>query len=376
MKPLMALLALLVAGRAAAESHLILLGTYTRDGNRGIYAVRLDGDTGAVSAPDLAAETPNPSFLALHPSHRFVYAHCDLGRTADGKVGGAIRSFSLDPSSGRLSLLNTRATGDPFASNVSVDPSGRMLMTVSGTGGHIVSYPIQPDGSLGLPASRLHNDGPPGPVKTRQQKTYPHSSAYSPDDRYVMVADLGLDRVFAYGIDPATAQLAPLDPPYAKFAPGTGPRHSKFSADGRFFYVVGELANTVTACSYDAASGSVSPFQTLSTVPAGFTGESTASEIRIHPNGAFVYAANRGHDSIAVFARDFQTGRLTPVEIVPSGGRVPRNFAISPDGKWLVCAHQESPVLAVFRIDPATGRLTGVPSSRVEPRAICVLFVN
>jgi 6-phosphogluconolactonase len=251
-----------------------------------------------------------------------------------------------------------------------------MLLTVSGTGGHIFSYPILPDGSLGPLASRLRNVGPPGPVVSRQQKTYPHSSTFSPDDRFVMVCDLGLDRVFAYRTDLATARLEPVHPPYAQFTPGTGPRHSKFSADGRFFYVAGELGNTVTACAYDAPTGRVTPFQTLSTVPPGYQAPSTASEIRIHPSGRFVYAANRGHDSIAVFARDLVTGALAPVEIVPSGGHFPRNFSLSPDGRWLVCGHQESGNATVFAVDPATGRLARMPSTQAVPEAICVLFVN
>jgi 6-phosphogluconolactonase len=365
-----------LAGAAAPASHLVFFGTYTLKDSRGIYSARLDGATGTLSAPVLAAATPNPSFLALHPNHRFLYAHCDLGTTADGKVGGAIRAFALDPATGQLTLLNTVATGDPFCSNVAVDPTGQVLMTVSGTGGHIFSYPIRPDGSLGPLASRLRNDGPPGPVVTRQQKTYPHSSTFSPDDRFVMVCDLGLDRVFAYRTDLATAVLQPLERPYAQFKPGTGPRHSKFSADGRFFYAVGELANTITACAYDAATGRVSPFQTLSTIPAGFKGETTTSEVRIHPNGQFVYAASRGADCLAVYARNVATGVLTPVEIVPSGGHFPRNFALSPDGRWLVCGHQESGNTTVFAVDPATGRLTRAPSTQPVPEAICVLFVN
>jgi 6-phosphogluconolactonase len=360
----------------APDSHLIFFGTYTLGGSRGIYSARLDGRTGTLSAPVLAAETPNPSFLALHPSHRFLYAHCDLGTTADGKVGGAIRTFAVDPVSGRLTPLATVATGDPFCSNVAVDPTGRVLLTVSGTGGHIFSYPIGPDGTLGPVASRLRNDGPPGPVVARQQKTYPHSSTFSPDDRFVMVCDLGLDRVFAYRVDLATARLEAPDRPYAAIKPGTGPRHSKFSADGRFFYVVGEMGNTVTACAYDAATGRVTPFQTLPTIPADFKGETTSSEIRIHPSGRFVYAASRGADCLAVFRRDLVSGALAPVEIVPSGGHFPRNFALSPDGRWLVCGHQESGNVTVFSVDPDTGRLTRSAGGLAVPEAICVLFVN
>ncbi len=355
-----------------AVSHLVLLGTTSH----GIYELRLDGATGALSPPELTVPTANASFLALAPSGRFLYAHSQQGKLPDGRTAGAIRSYALDPATGALKPLNLRVTGDPVPSNIAIDGTGRVVMTVSGTGGSILSYPVAADGSLGLVASRIRNEGPPGPVKTRQEFTYPHSSNFAPDNRFVLTCDLGLDRVFTYAFDPATAVLTPQTPAYAQFPPGTGPRHAKFSADGRFFYVVGELASTVTACAYDAATGRITIQQALSTLPDGFKGDNLASEIRIHPNGRFVYVGNRGHNSVAVFGRDPATGRLTKLQTIPSGGDFPRNFNLSPDGRWLLCAHQNSDNLTVFAVDADTGRLTRTPHTRVVPKAIAVVFVN
>ncbi len=368
---------------AASENQLVLIGTYTLGGSRGIYEVRLDSETGALSAPVLAAETPNPSFIAMAPSRRFIYAHADVGTLPDGRAAGGIRAFALDPESGRLTPINERATGDPFPSNVAIDATGRLVATVSGTGGHLTTFPVNADGSLGPIASRYATAGTPGPVPARQVRPYPHSTNFAPDNRFAVVCDLGADRLFSYRVDAAAGRLGPENPPFTQLPRGTGPRHAKFSADGRFLYVVGELSNTVTACRYDAATGRIEPFQRLSTVPAGVRDsmpdnkpDSTASEIRIERGQRFVYAANRGDDSIAVFSRDPDSGALALVEIVKSGGRTPRNFAISPDGKWLLCAHLDSDNLTVFRIDPRSGRLTRVPGGATVPKGICVVFVD
>jgi len=173
---------------------------------------------------------------------------------------------------------------------------------------------------------------------------------------------------------PTTASLS--SPTFTAFSPGAGPRHAKFSAAGKFFYAIDELDATITACGYDAARGALVPFQRITTLPADFKGPNTCSEIRVHPNDRFVYGANRGHNSIAVFSRASATGELAPVEIVPTGGRTPRNFALTPDGAWLLCAHQDSNDLTVFRVDPATGRLTRIAHTAKVPKPVCVLFLN
>ncbi len=362
---------------APASAHDFYVGTYTRTTSRGIYAVSLDAATGALSAPHLAAETPNPTFLALHPTGRTLYALDEAPASAPGgPVGGALRAYARDPANGRPTSLNRQPTGGGSVTHLAVDATGRAIITVSYGAGQVTSFPLLADGLLGPRHSFIQHTGPLGPNRARQDKPHPHSVTLSPDNRFAWIADLGLDRVFSYRLDPATAALTPNDPPFVATAPGSGPRHTKFSADGRFFYVLNEIDGTVTVCAYAAAPGHARPVQTISTLPAGFTitDPDRAAEIRVHPNGRFLYASNRGHDSIAVFAINPATGLLTTAEITPCGGKAPRNFALTPDGAWLVCAHQDSDSLCSFRVDPATGRLTRIPGTITIPQPVCVLF--
>lgn len=379
MKPTLLLAALTMTTTLSAASQLIFIGTSTpKDGaSRGIYAVRLDPASGALSEPVLAAETPNPTFLALHPNGRVLYA---LGesRGADGRTGGAIVAFNLDPATGKLTGLNAQPTGGASLAHLAPDATGRTLIAVSYGGGYVVSFPLEADGRLGARTSFIAQQGPLGPNPVRQEKPHPHSVMLSPDNRFAFVADLGLDRVFSYRLDAGRARLAPNDPPVIAITPGAGPRHCKFSTDGRFFYVLGEIDGSITACAYDPARGTARPFQHITTLPAGFkvTDPDRAAEIRVHPNGKFVYASNRGHDSIAVFSRNPADGALTLVEFMPCGGGHPRNFALSADGTWLVCANRDSNNLVSFRVDAATGRLTPSGHTASVPTPVCVLFSN
>ena len=361
----------------SAASQLIFIGTYTpKEGaSQGIYAVRLDVANGILSEPVVAAKTPNPTFLAWHPDHRVLYALGE-GPGPDGRTGGGVAAFACNPPSEKLSLLNTRGTGGGGNTTMlAPDASGRMLITVSYGAGYVAAFPLGADGQIGPRTSLLAHAGPLGPNTTRQDKPHPHSVTISPDNRFAFVADLGLDRVLVYSINPATGTLRPHDPAFIPTPPGTGPRHTKFSRDGRFFYVLNEIDGSITACAYDAARGAGTPIQQISTLPAGFqvTDPDRAAEIRVHPNGQFIYASNRGHDSIAVFAVQ-PDGSLRLVEITPCGGRHPRNFALSPDGAWLVCANQGSNNLVSFKVDDATGRLTPTGSVVIVPQAVCVLF--
>lgn len=363
----------------SAAQHDFFVGTYTRTTSRGIYAVKLDATTGALSAPSLAAETANPTFLALHPGGKFLYALDEAPAPAPGApVGGVIRAYALDPATALLTALNREPTGGGSVTHLAVDATGRSLVTVSYSAGQVTSFPLLADGRLGPRRSFIQHTGPLGPNRSRQDKPHAHSVTLSPDNRFAWVADLALDRVFSYRLDAATATLAPNDPTSVATPPGAGPRHTKFSADGRFFYVLNEIDGTVTVCAYDAAPGSARPIQHISTLPAGFkvTDPDRAAEIRLHPDGRFLYASNRGHDSIAVFAINPTDGLLTNVEFAPCGGKAPRNFALSTDGTWLVCAHQDSDSLCSFAVDPDTGRLTRVAGSISVPMPVCVLFVN
>jgi 6-phosphogluconolactonase len=351
-----------------ASSHLIFLGGYTAKGpNKGIYAIRLDGETGRPSAPVLAAEAVDPAWITLTPDRKFLYAIHPSTALAIG--------FAVDPANGKLTPLPAA----PFApanppSHLAVDATGRTLLAANYRDGFVAAIPIQGDGALGTPRRILHEGKGPNPA--RQEKPHVHSVTLSPDNRFVIVADLGLDKIFSYALDAASATLTPATPPFVVTAPGAGPRHFKFGRDGRHAYAINELANTIAVYDYDAAHGALTPRQIVPTLPADFTAPSTTAEVRVHPNGKFLYGSNRGHDSIAVFAIDPAHGTLTPVEIVATGGKTPRNFALSPDGQWLVCGHQDTADIAVFRVDPTTGRLTRSEHSGAGPSSVCILFCN
>jgi 6-phosphogluconolactonase len=373
LRHLVALLLICSADFTFAREQVALLGTYTNTESRGIYAIRLNSETGALSTPELVAELSNPEFLALHPNGRVVYVLTQVPAPG-GKSAGAVASFAVDQT-GRLTPLNTESTGRGSLCHLAVDTTGKMVIAASYGGAYVVAFPILADGRVGPLTSLISHSGPLGPNAARQDAPHAHSVTISPDNRFAFVADLGMDRVVAYKLDLEHATIAPHQPAFATIDPGAGPRHSKFSPDGRSFYVLNELNGTVTSCRYDAARGVVEPFESVSTLPDNFTGKNGSSEIRIHPSGRFVYAANRGPDSIAVFARDARSGALARVEIEPVGGESPRNFALTPDGAWLVSAQQNSNHLTVFRVDDKTGALTPTPHKASVPRAVCVLFL-
>ncbi len=371
------LLALASTSLAGAREYTALLGTYTGNAttdSRGIYAVRLDAETGALSTPELVAGLSNPEFLALNPNGRIIYALTQVPGPG-GRKSGAVAAFALEPGTGRLTPLNVESSGRGQFCHLAVDATGRMVIAASYGDPYVASFPLAPDGRVGPVARVLDQTGPLGPQKPRQDAPHPHSVTLSPDNRFAFVANLGVDRVFAYELAPESGGLAPHDPAFTAVAPGAGPRHTKFSPDEKSFYVLDELDNTVTACRFDAVRGIIEPIQGVSTLPDDFTGGSTASEIRIHPNGRFVYTANRGHNSIAVFARDGSTGLLVRVENVSTGGQQPRNFSLSPDGAWLLCANQATNNLTVFKVDARTGRLTPTPHTAQVAKAVCVLFL-
>ena len=354
----------------------ILIGTSSNvtGANRGIYATQLDPASGALTPPELAFETPNPGFLCRHPNGPWIYASGENGMATPKAAGGAVCAFGYDPAGRRLAFLNKQPTGGLSVTHLIADRTGRALLAASYHGGQIAAFPIAPDGTVGARSAWMLPAGALGPKSARQDKPHPHSVTLSPDNRFLYVCDLGLDKIFCYRLDATSAALTPAGEFVA--AAGAGPRHSKFSADGCFFYVINELACTITTYACDPATGALAARQTVPTLPDGFAGESICSEIRLHPNGLFVYGANRGCDSIAVFQRDPAEGLLTRIEIVPSGGAHPRNFALSDDGAWLVCANRDTNGLASFRVDPGTGRLTPAGLATGVPFPSCVLFMG
>lgn len=352
---------------------LIFVGTYTNKENssRGIYTVHLDPATGAFSAVELAAEARNPTFLTLHPNGRVLYS-LDESNQANGQSGGATKAFTFELATGKLTALNAESSGGLGGCHLATDRAGRLLLLASYNGGDITAFPLDTSGRIKPRSGSVNQIGRLGPNAARQDKPHPHSITISPDDRFGYVCDLGLDKIFSYKLDPAAATVSASAETATE--PGAGPRHSKFSADGRFFYVINELNSTLAVFACTPETGALAPVQTLSTLPPGFLGTNICAEIRLSPDGRFVYGSNRGHDSIAVFSRNPTDGTLTPVEIVSCGGQHPRNFNLSPDGRWLVCANRDTNNLVSFRIDAATGRLTPSGHTASLPSPVCVLF--
>jgi 6-phosphogluconolactonase len=345
----------------------VYVGTYTGPKSKGIYLMQMDRETGALSEPILAGEVPNPSFLAIHPNRQFLYAVSE----AEGQV----TAFSIDSAGGMLTRLNQQPSGGSGPCFIGLDPSGKMAMVANYGSGSFESLPITADGKLGEPASKIQDSGK-GPNANRQEGPHAHSINSDPAGRYAFAADLGLDTLFSFRLDLDKGTLTPNDPPSIKVAPGTGPRHLFFHPTGQYAYLVGEMTSTVTALAYDAEHGVMKEIQTITTLPADFHGNSTSAEIQVHPSGKFVYASNRGHDSIAVFSVDQASGKLTSTQIAPCLGKTPRGFRIDPSGRFLLCGHQDSDSIAVFTIDQTTGTLTATGQKVKVGSPVCIQFLK
>jgi 6-phosphogluconolactonase len=361
------------AGEQRAETLLVYVGTYTGPKSKGIYVLRMDRASGALTAPEVAAEVANPSFLAVHPSRRFLYAVGEVGSFA-GRKSGAVSAFAILPESGKLRLLNQQPSGGTGPCHLTVDRSGKNVLVANYGSGSVCVLPLGEDGRLAEPSEVIQHKGS-GPDPKRQEGPHAHSINLDPAGRFAFAADLGLDKVLVYRFDAAKGSLAPNEPPAASVAPGAGPRHLAFHPTGRFAYVINEMASTITAFACDADRGILKEIQTVSTLPAGFGGNSSTAEVQVHPSGRFLYGSNRGHDSIAIFAIDAETGKLAATGHQPTQGRSPRNFGIDPGGTYLLAANQGSDTVVVFRIDPKTGELSpaGIKAQVASP--VCVKFV-
>jgi 6-phosphogluconolactonase len=355
----------------SAKTDLVYVGTYTGHGSRGIYGYRFNPTTGMLTPLGLVAETENPAFLAVDPLHKFLYAANEVDHYKD-KPTGAVSAFAIDPTPGKLSPLNEVSAHDPGPAYVTVDHSGKFVLIANYPLGSVAVFPILPDGGLRDASAFVRHRGS-SVNPQRQAGPHAHAIELSPDNRFALAADLGLDQILVYPFDASKGTLG--EPQIVKIAPGSGPRHLAFSPSGKFVYLVGEMLSTVTVFSYQGVDGTLSQLQTVSILPEGFSGKSTAAEIQIHPSGKFLYASNRGSDSIAVFAVNRDKGTLTAIEHDSTHGKTPRNFAIDPTGSWLLAANQDSNNIVIFRIDAETGQLT--PSGTVQDLSapVCVEFV-
>jgi 6-phosphogluconolactonase len=363
---------------------LVWFGTYTgvsakadTPRSEGIYVSRFDPRTGGLDAPTLAVAAKNPSFLAFHPRLPVLYAVSEVA-DADGKPAGAIAAYAVDENSGGLRLLNRQSSGGKGPCHVSVDRTGSVVLAANYGGGSVTCLGIEADGRLkpaatGTPGGFLQHEGK-GVNPQRQEGPHGHSIYPSPDGRFAIACDLGIDKVLVHALDTRQATIAPHTAAATKA--GAGPRHFAHLPGGRFGYSVNELDLTVTGFAYDAAAGTLTPFQTLSTLPPDVTdtkGMSTA-EIVSHPTGRFLYASNRGHDSIVMYAVDEGTGRLTFLGVEPIRGKTPRNFTLDPTGRFLLAGGQSSDTVTVFSIDQASGRLSFTNQSLVVPAPVCIRF--
>lgn len=356
-----------------AMKYIVYVGTYTDGKSKGIYRCEFDPATGKLTEPTLAAEMTNPSFLALHPNNRYLYAVGEVDKF-EGKSSGGVAAFAIDPDSGELKRLNQKPSDGAAPCHITVDRKGKNVLIANYSGGNAAVLRIENDGSLGERTAFVQHTGK-GADPARQDAPHAHCINLDAANRFAVVADLGLDRVFVYRFDPDKGTLEKNEPPSAKIEPKSGPRHFAFHPGGHFAYVINELASTVTAMTYDADKGVLTPIQTISTLPAGHKGENTTAEIVVHPSGKFLYGSNRGHNSIAIFAIDEKTGKLTASGHQGEGIQTPRNFNLDPTGKFMLVANQDGDSILVFRINEGNGALQATGAKVEVGKPVCVEFM-
>jgi 6-phosphogluconolactonase len=370
---LVAVLALAGATSKPAEQphYLAFVGTYTtKTDSKGIYAFDFDSESGKLTPKGIAAETHDPSWVVVHPNGKFAYAANEAGKQS------TITAFTIDAQNARLTQLNQLPALGEDPCYLSFDRTGRYLFAANYSSGNVVAFPILPDGKLGEHTANLKDAGALGPNKERQEGPHAHWVGVSPNNAFVFVSDLGLDGLLSYRFDPSKGRLTPNALPFDKLAPGAGPRHAAFSPNGKFVYVVSELNSTVTVSAYDWAKGALQELQVVSTLPTDFQGRNDTAEIAVHPDGKWLFASNRGHDTIAVFAIDPDNGKLKTAGDFPTGGKEPRHFAIDPTGRFLLAENQNSNSIVVFRIDSSSGALTQVSQADNIPSPVSLAFLR
>ncbi len=353
---------------AKADEPVVFISAFAGGEQSGIHAFTFDPRTGGLTELHRTTDVQHPFFLAVSPDQRYLYSiHAE---TFGGKEPEQVAAYAIEGRSGRLTLLNRQSTRGTASCYLEVDATGKTVLVANYSTGNVAALPVRADGSLGEAASFFQHAGS-SVDPARQKGPYAHCFVVSPDNRFALAADLGLDQILSYRLDAATAGLTPNEPPFAKTPAGAGPRHLTFHPNGRHVYVINELQNSVTLFDYARESGALTERQTIPTLPADFTGTSYCADVKLTPNGRFLYGTNRGHDSIAVYAVA-DDGKLSLVANEPSLGKGPQNLLVTPDGAWLLCANMPGHNVAVFRVDPESGRLTaaGEPVSLPSPSCI------
>lgn len=374
--PAAALLPMLSCGgqSASAPSEWVYVGPYTRGTSKGIYRLSFNPQSGVLGEPALAAQTPNPSFLAMHPNGHSLFAVGELPEF-QGEKAGSVTAFAVTPGTGALRQLNAVSSKGGGPCHVVLSPTGKFVVVANYGGGSTACYRVAPDGELSEAAGFVQHEGS-GPNERRQKGPHAHGIAIRPvgPELLAHVADLGIDRILHFRIE-ADGRLTPWETqPYAAVAPGAGPRHVITHPTQPLAFVINELDSTITSFTIDSQTGVWSLAHTVSTRPDGFSDENWTAEIALHPNGKVLYGSNRGHDSLAVYAVDLKSGRMTLSGHVSTEGKTPRNFAVHPSGNWLIAANQNGNNLTVFRVDPATGMPAFTGQSITIEAPVCVLF--
>jgi len=357
----------------------VFTGAYTafpphaRGRAEGVDVFRMNPESAALTHVYAQPKVDNPTYVTVTRDHRFLYA-INAVPEVEGVPGGAVEAFSIDQQTGALTFLNRESTIGPGPAFVTVDRTGRFVLAANYHGGSVALFPVLDDGRL-APASDFIQHVGSSVNPSRQTSPHAHSINLDPTERFALVADLGLDRIVVYRLDRDNRKLVLNDPPFATAAPGAGPRHLHFHPNGRFVFVINEIASTVTSYSWDGNRGSMAEIQTLSTLPPGWVGENSTADIHVHPSGKFVYGSNRGHDSLAVYSIDETTGRLTYISNESTLGKTPRNFAIDPTGQFILAANQDSDSIVSFRVDQSTGKLTPTGDVVSTGTPVCLKIV-
>lgn len=361
---------LLVTQNAEAKKHILYVGTYTKGMTDGIFAYSFNDQSGRLVNLKIPTVANNPSFLAISTNKKFLYSVSELDNLDSNKSGG-LSAFRIE-NNHKLTLLNQVLTYGANPCHVCLSPDGKRLVASNYTGGNLSIYNILPEGSLSEIVQRIQHSGS-GPVAGRQSEPHVHSACFDASGKQLFVADLGIDELKIYHVSPGDVPLSPNDQPFLKLPPGSGPRHFDFSADGRYIYVINELNSTITV--FMKYGGDWKSIQNVRTLPKDFKGENGCADIHLSADGRFVYGSNRGHNSIAVFRRDLNSGKLVLSETVPVEGDWPRNFALDPSGRFLLCANQKSNDITVFKIDQSSGKLSFTGFKVPNESPVCLKFL-
>lgn len=354
-----------------SSQDILYVGTYADRGSQGIYVLAFDRTTGTLSERQTVKDKESPSFLAIHPNGKYLYAVHREGKDAQDK-NGTVTAFAIDPTDGKLSKINEQSSEGPGPCHVSIDPLGGLAYVSNYSGGSLAAYPIRPDGSLGEASEMIQHTGS-SINPNRQQEPHMHSIIPSADGDMVYASDLGTDKIMLYRPDRSSGELSPAESPFATSTPGAGPRHFALHPSGAWAFSIEELSSTMASYQVDEGTGSLSLVDRATTLPEGASveGNSTA-DIHVSPDGKFVYGSNRGHNSIVIYAIDTDTGKLTYVGNESTRGERPRNFCMDSRGEFVWVANRDTDNVVVFQRDANSGKLTYTGNEIKIPAAVCI----